>query len=326
MNFRQFEALYWIARLGGFHAAARHLRTSQPAISARIREMERQLGVTLFDRSGRKVRPTPKGHEMLRYAAQVMAIAAEIQQRVGTREALTRRVRLGVPGIAALTWLPHLLERVERTYPGLVVEFTGDSSEILVEQMQRGLLDVAVLAAPVASPKVTAESLGRVALAWLCSPLLDLPLGMLGGGRYRAVAGDHRSRRNASARCGDGLVPCRGRGARPPSRLFQPADTHRARGARHGHRAGRAVSRQPGTGARRAAADRDGASAAVPGIRHCLYRAIGLEPGGRLVAEMAKALIAQKPDLQAYYSAVGIDDDKLNLSNSEIFADIDNNA
>jgi hypothetical protein len=41
---------------------------------------------------------------------------------------------------------------------------------------------------------------------------------------------------------------------------------------------------------------------------------------------MAKALIAQKPDLQAYYSAVGIDDDKLNLSNSEIFADIDNNA
>ena len=182
MNFRQFEALYWIARLGSFHAAARHLRTSQPAISARIREMERQLGVTLFDRSGRKVRPTPKGHEMLRYAAQVMAIAAEIQQRVGTREALTRRVRLGVPGIAALTWLPHLLERVARTYPGLVVEFTGDSSEILVEQMQRGLLDVAVLAAPVASPKVTAESLGRVALAWLCSPLLDLPLGMLGGG------------------------------------------------------------------------------------------------------------------------------------------------
>jgi DNA-binding transcriptional LysR family regulator len=63
MNFRQLEALYWIVRLGSFHAAARHLKTSQPAISARIREMEQQLGVTLFDRSGRKVRPTPKGHE-----------------------------------------------------------------------------------------------------------------------------------------------------------------------------------------------------------------------------------------------------------------------
>jgi hypothetical protein len=44
------------------------------------------------------------------------------------------------------------------------------------------------------------------------------------------------------------------------------------------------------------------------------------------VAELAKALIAQKPDLQAYYSAAGIDDDNLDLSNGEIFADIDNKA
>ncbi len=54
------------------------------------------------------------------------------------------------------------------------------------------------------------------------------------------------------------------------------------------------------------------------------HASVGLEPGGRLVAEMAKALIAQKPDLQAYYSAAGIDDDNLDLSNGEIFAEIDN--
>ena len=41
-----------------------------------------------------------------------MAIAAEIQPRVGTREALAGRVRLGEPSIFALTWLPHLLGRV----------------------------------------------------------------------------------------------------------------------------------------------------------------------------------------------------------------------
>jgi DNA-binding transcriptional LysR family regulator len=73
MNFRQFQVLYWIARLGSFHAAARHLKTSQPAISARIREMEQQFGVTLFDRSERKVRSTPRGHALLRYAAAELA-------------------------------------------------------------------------------------------------------------------------------------------------------------------------------------------------------------------------------------------------------------
>ena len=56
----------------------RHLKTSQPAISTRIRELERELGVVLFDRSERKVRPTPKGHELLHYAAQVIGIASEI--------------------------------------------------------------------------------------------------------------------------------------------------------------------------------------------------------------------------------------------------------
>lgn len=50
MNFRHYEALYWIGRLGSFHAAARHLHTSQAAISVRIRDLERQLGVVLFER------------------------------------------------------------------------------------------------------------------------------------------------------------------------------------------------------------------------------------------------------------------------------------
>ena len=64
MNFRQFEALYWIARLGSFHAAARHLEDLPARRLCAHSRMEQQLGVTLFDRSERKVRPTPKGHEM----------------------------------------------------------------------------------------------------------------------------------------------------------------------------------------------------------------------------------------------------------------------
>lgn len=325
MNFRQFEALYWIARLGSFHAAARHLKTSQPAISARIREMEQQLGVTLFDRSERKVRPTPKGHEMLRYAAQVMAIAAEIQQRVGTREALTGRVRLGVPGISALTWLPHLLQRVARTYPGLIVEFTVDSSEILDEQMRHGLLDVAVLAGPVVSPKVTAESLGYVALAWLCSPRLDLPLGTLGAADLALWpvitdrAGTHLHAAAMDWFRIDGVEPARHHGCSSLPTRIQLA----VRGVGVALASPSAASRELAHGTLRLVET----IRPPPSLEYVIaYTSVGLEPGGRLVAEMAKALIAQKPDLQAYYSAAGIDDDNLDLSNGEIFADIDNKA
>ena len=58
MTLRQLEAFYWIARLGSFHAAARHLHVAQPSVSARVRELERHLGVPLFERSGRGLRPT----------------------------------------------------------------------------------------------------------------------------------------------------------------------------------------------------------------------------------------------------------------------------
>ena len=72
MNFRQFEALYWIARLGSFHAAARHLETSQPAVSARFRFFFFFFFFPLFGRSTRKVKLTSKGHELTHHAAQPM--------------------------------------------------------------------------------------------------------------------------------------------------------------------------------------------------------------------------------------------------------------
>src|SRR5438045_2514356 len=96
MHLKQFEALYWVARLGGFHAAARHLKTAQPTISARIRELELLLGVELFDRSRRQAVLTAKGQELVGYAEQMLRLASDIQQRVGTPHALSGRVRLGV--------------------------------------------------------------------------------------------------------------------------------------------------------------------------------------------------------------------------------------
>ncbi len=325
MNFRQFEALHWIGRLGSFHAAARHLHTSQPAISARIREMEQELGVTLFDRSERKVRPTPKGHELLRYAAQMMAIAAEIRQRVGTREALTGRVRLGVPSISALTWLPRLLEQVARTYPGLIVEFSVESSEVLAEQMQQGLLDVAVLAGPVVSPKVTAESLGHVALAWLCSPRLELAPRVLGAADialWPVITDRPGSHLHGAAMDwfrAEGVEPARHHGCSSlPTRIQLAVQAVGIALASPS-----AASRELSQGTLRLVET----ARPPPSLEYVIaYSMLGLEAGGRLVADIAKTLIARKPDLQAYYSAIGIEIDNSILSTSEDFADFNNCA
>jgi DNA-binding transcriptional LysR family regulator len=302
MNFGQFEALYWIARLGSFHAAARHLKTSQPAISARIRGLEQQLGVALFDRSEHKARPTAKGQELLHYAAQLIGIASEITQRVGTREALSGRVRLGVTSVPALTWLPNLLERVARSYPGIVIEFMVDSSEVLHDRIGRGQLDVAVVAGPLASPKVTTEPLGSVPMAWLASPKLNLPLQPMRAADLALwpVISDRQGSHLYTAAMEwfrrEGVEPRQHHGC---SSL--PTRIHLAlQGVGVALAAPSAASRELSRGTLQIVATLN----APPTLDYVIaYASIGSSPSVRIVADAAKSLIGQKPDLQSYYSA-----------------------
>lgn len=175
MNFKQFEAFYWIARLGSFHAAARHLRVAQSSVSARVRELERHLGIPLFDRSSRNARLTAKGRELMTYAGQILTIAGEVEQQVGSRAALVGRVRFGLTSIPATTWMPKLMRRLAKAYPGIEAEFTVDSSENLRAQLLRGELDLAFLAGPLSEPSLVTESLGEVPMVWLAGPELVLP-------------------------------------------------------------------------------------------------------------------------------------------------------
>ncbi|MBV9539203.1 MAG: LysR family transcriptional regulator [Acidisphaera sp.] len=187
MNFRQFEALYWIRRLGSFHAAARQLRTSQPAISARVRELELELGVVVFDRSDRRMRPTPKGLELLQYAERIVGIAQEIRERVGAPESLVGRVRLGVTPISAIGWVPAMLEHAAQSAPGIAVELVVDTSDVMRMQLERAELDLAVVLGVLDSSRLRHESLGSLAVGWIASPRLRLPEGCLSAADLAAV-------------------------------------------------------------------------------------------------------------------------------------------
>lgn len=178
MHLKQFEALYWVARLNGFHAAARHLKTGQPTISARIRELEELLGVELFDRSRRQAVLTAKGRELVGYAEQMLQLASDIRQRVGTRHKLSGRVRLGVTSVPAATWLPTLVRRLAHAYPSIALEFTVETSETLRERLLASELDVAIVSAGMPlPPTLRAQPLGRVELAWLAAPAMGLATG-----------------------------------------------------------------------------------------------------------------------------------------------------
>jgi DNA-binding transcriptional LysR family regulator len=178
MQLKELESLYWVARLGGFHAAARHLKTAQPTISARVRDLEEELGVELFDRSRRQAVLTAKGRDLVGYAEQMLRLASDIRQRVGTRHKLSGRVRLGVTSVPAATWLPTLVRRLAHAYPSIALEFTVETSEALRAHLVAGELDMAAVSAGLPlPPAMRSQPLGRVELAWLAAPTLGFATG-----------------------------------------------------------------------------------------------------------------------------------------------------
>jgi DNA-binding transcriptional LysR family regulator len=182
LSLDQLEALVWIARLGSFRAAARHLNISQPAVSGRIRELERQTGALVVDRSTQRPRITRRGSEIVRYAEQIMRLGESLAAHVGTQHALVGTFRMGVADSFAMTHLPALLARFARLHPAAQLELDIDFSANLDRKLHRGELDIAFLHAPTPGPTLVVEPLMRFALSWFASPALKLPATVLGPG------------------------------------------------------------------------------------------------------------------------------------------------
>jgi DNA-binding transcriptional LysR family regulator len=176
---RQIETFYWAARLGTFSAAAAKLNTTQPAVSARLQELEQSLAQPLFDRSRRSPRLTVEGRALLPYAERLMAAARDLAAASAAPLA-AGIVRVGAADTVALTWLGRLVARLGQTHPDLTVEIRVDLSVNLAQALLDGALDVAFLAGPLPSPRISAKPLGTLDVAWFAAP------GLLG--RKRSLA------------------------------------------------------------------------------------------------------------------------------------------
>lgn len=303
MNFKQYEAFYWIGRLGSFRAAAKHLRASQPTISARIRELEESLDVRLFERAQRSARLTAKGQELMGYAAQLMALSVDVQQRVGARETVSGRVRFGATSAHAMTWLPELLRRVARSHPGISVELAIDTSEALRGALDRGQIELGVLAGPFDARKIAAEPVGRVSNIWVASPKLAPPA-------RRSTARDLANLPIITDRPGtllhtatvewfrsEGAVPrllhgCSQLTTRVHLALEGTGVALVARTTVEPHLAGGALVAIP-------------TNRPAPQLDYFLaFPVKGLSKAGRIVADAARALLSQKPDLDAHYAGI----------------------
>ena len=175
MNLKQIEAFVQVARTGSVSAAAARLNTTQPAISMRLKELERSIEADLFDRSLRTIRLTPVGRAFLDHAERIHAMTEEALAKFGAARAITGHIRLGVTETVALTWLPNLVERINTRFPEVIVKLDVDLTEGIWNHLNHGDLEVALLPGPIGGPNLQCCSLGFVRYDWMASTSLNVP-------------------------------------------------------------------------------------------------------------------------------------------------------
>lgn len=142
---RQLQYFLAVAENGSISGAAHHLAISQSTITEAMKELEQDLGVTLFERQARGMTITHKGQQFLRHATKVLADVADARRALAAEPApLSGRLQLGVTSLVAGYVLSDLLARFRRAYPAVSVAAVEDGADYLEHLLVNGELDVAV--------------------------------------------------------------------------------------------------------------------------------------------------------------------------------------
>ncbi|TAG33559.1 MAG: LysR family transcriptional regulator [Polaromonas sp.] len=156
-NLNDLPVLLAIADTGGLTAAGRRCDLSTAAVSAALKRLEKSLGVRLFERTTRLVRPTAEGEVMIEHARQAMALLAQGQAQVRTGTlGLAGNIRIAVGTLLAQEMMAHWLAEFAAAYPGLTLDLlVGDERSDLIREG----IDLALRAGPLPDSSHTARLL-----------------------------------------------------------------------------------------------------------------------------------------------------------------------
>ncbi|MEU3504183.1 LysR family transcriptional regulator [Streptomyces hundungensis] len=152
MDLRQLEYFVAVAEERNFTRAAERVHISQSGVSAQIRQLERELGAELFDRSARTAALTTAGKAALDHARAALAAAGAVRQAVGEVTELIRgRLSIGMVIGCTVTPLFDALAAFHRAHPGVEISLVEDHSDRLVDGVRASTLDLALIGAPTAA-------------------------------------------------------------------------------------------------------------------------------------------------------------------------------
>jgi DNA-binding transcriptional LysR family regulator len=162
---------------GTMLAAAEAEGISQPAISAHVKALEGYFGTPLLERIGRRVRPTAAGELVAAATRRLLGTVDELEQALADLAGLRAgRLVVGASATVGETWLPAILGRFRRAYPGVELVLRLGNSEEMLRALRDHALGFAIVGRAESAPELIARPIvdDRLALfVAAASPLLD---------------------------------------------------------------------------------------------------------------------------------------------------------
>ena len=153
MELRQLEYLVAVAEEANFTRAAQRVRISQSGVSAQVRQLEREVGAALVDRSARAAKLTDAGAAALPHARAALAAAAALRQAVSEVTGLLRGgLTVGMVAGCTVTGLFDALAAFRRAHPGVMIALAEGDSAALTARVRAGAADLALVGAAGAVP------------------------------------------------------------------------------------------------------------------------------------------------------------------------------
>ena len=198
VTFRQIRVFVEVARHSSMIRAAEHLHLTPPAVSMQVKELEAQVGLSLFDRHGRQVSLSTAGEYFLVHAKRLLADLKHADDEMARFRGVERgELMIGIVSTAKY-FVPHLLARFHEEHPGIEVRLrVAANREQLVSLMKGGEVDLTVMGRPPREIATRSEAFAAHPLVFVGPPAHPLvrmgkvPMSALDGQRF--IAREHGS-------------------------------------------------------------------------------------------------------------------------------------
>lgn len=150
MTLQQMEYIVAVDKYRHFAKAADSCGVSQSTLSSLVQKLETELDVIIFDRSSHPVRPTAVGEEIISRVRRVLFNAAQVRELVATRKGESvGNVSLGIISTVAPYLLPKMFKYLSDYHPDIRLHVEEARVSTLVSKLERGEIDIALMATPV---------------------------------------------------------------------------------------------------------------------------------------------------------------------------------